>query len=146
MTLQLPPVRKDDWTRLRIIIDKLKHLDLGTDSHPNFAGLTLTDLVASRLIATDSGKVFESVSDLTSWIAGTTNQIIVTDDADGTITLSTPQDTHTDATPEWAGIVIKDSGDNIIFYVDDDEMYFTAAPVVGVTGSPIGLLLTLTYA
>jgi len=118
--------------------------ELGYTANPPFKSITLTDLIASRLVATDSGKVFESVADLTAWIAGTTNQIIVTDDGDGTITLSCPQNIHTDATPEWAGTVIKDSSDAIIFYVDDDEMYFTAVSVI-VTGNPIGLLLALTY-
>lgn len=124
----------------QIISEKLGYT--GSSIHAN---MTLTDLVASRLIATDSGKTFESVADLTAWIAGTSNQINIADDGDGTLTISTPQDIHVDAFPEWAGTVIKDSGDNIIFYVDDDELYFTAAPAAGVTGSPIGLLLTLTY-
>jgi len=120
---------------------------LGYTGVPNFAGITLSDLVASRLVATDTGKVFESITDLTAWIAGTTNQIIVTNDGDGTITLSCPQNIHTDATPEWAGTIIKDVGDNIIFYVDNDEMYFTASVVIPIeAGMPIGLLLALTYA
>lgn len=119
---------------------------LGYTGNPKFAGMTLTDLTASRLIATDSGKVFESVADLTAWIAGTTNQIIVTSDGDGTITLSTPQDIHTDATPEFAGWVIKDSSDNIVSLMSGDEFYITLySPVQIVTGNPIGLLLTLTY-
>lgn len=46
--------------------------------------------------------------------------------------------------PEFAGITIKDSSDFIIFYVDDDEMYFTAISAI-VTGNPIGLALVLTY-
>jgi photosystem II stability/assembly factor-like uncharacterized protein len=49
--------------------------------------------------------------------------------------------------PEFDGITIKDSGDNIIFYVDDDEMYFTALVVIPIeAGMPIGLALALTYA
>ncbi len=118
---------------------------LGYTGNPIHANLTLTDLTASRLIATDSGKTFASVADLTTWIAGTTNQIVVSDDGDGTITLSTPQDIHVDATPEFAGITIKNSGDEIIFYVDNDEMYFTAASGTPVVGNPYGLLLILTY-
>jgi len=128
-SLAIPRVIKDDWKRLDLIINKIK-MRLGRNADPAFASLTLSDLLASRLVATDSGKVLESVADLTAWIAGTSNQVIVTDNADGTLILSTPQDIHTDATPEWAGTVIKDSGDNIIFYVDDDEMYFTALVVI----------------
>lgn len=47
--------------------------------------------------------------------------------------------------PFFEGIIVKDSSGNIIFYVDDDELYFTAAIAAGV-GEPIGLLLALTHA
>lgn len=121
--------------------------ELGYTATPPFKSITLTDLLASRLIATDSGKVLESIADLTAWIAGTANQVIVTDDTDGTLTLSTPQDIHTDATPEFAGWVIKDSGDNTVAFLDDTEFYITlSAPSAIVIGGPIGLLLALTYA
>ena len=44
--------------------------------------------------------------------------------------------------PEFEGITIKDSGDNIIFYVDDDEMYFTASVVIPIeAGMVMGLWL-----
>lgn len=52
---------------------------------PVFSALT-----ASRLMATDGSKVPASVSDLTSWIAGTANQITSTSDGDGSLTLSLP--------------------------------------------------------
>ena len=121
--------------------------ELGYTATPTWASIGLTDLLASRLVATDSGKIFESVADLTAWIVGTANQVIVTDNGDGTVTLSTPQDTHVDAHMELAGLTIKDSGDNIIFYVDDDEMYFTASIVIPIeAGMSMGLLLALTYA
>lgn len=68
--------------------------------------LTAKSLTASLLISTDGDKGLTSVSDLTSWIAGTANQITVTDDTDGTITLSTPQDIHTGASPTFAGLTI----------------------------------------
>ena len=120
--------------------------ELGYTASPTWESITLTDLVASRLVATDSGKVFESVADLTAWIAGTANQIIVTSDGDGTLTLSTPQDIHVDAHMELAGLTIKNEAGNIIFYVDNDEVYFTVTAAIEIaTGMPIGLLLTLTY-
>lgn len=62
--------------------------------HTQFTSNTLT---ASRLTQTDGSNNVASVGDLTNFIAGTTNQITVTDDADGTVTLSTPQDLHTGA-------------------------------------------------
>jgi hypothetical protein len=143
-SLDIPRVIKDDWKRLDLIINKIK-FKLGRQSSPTFSSVTLSDLVASRLVATDSGKIFESVADLTNWIVGTNNQVVVTILAGGKVTLSTPQNIHTDATPEWAGTVIKDSGDNIIFFVDDDEMYFTGGAVEIADGMCIGLLLALTY-
>jgi len=80
-------------------------IGLGPESEPTLAGLTITGLTASRLIATDADKALES-TDLASWVAGTTNRITVTDDSDGTITLSTPQDIHTGASPTFAGITL----------------------------------------
>jgi len=63
------------------------------------AGETITDLTASRLMASDGSKVLSSVSDLTSWIAGTT-PVSVADDGDGTVTLDINangiNDTHID--------------------------------------------------
>jgi hypothetical protein len=50
----------------------------------------VSDLTASRLMVSGSSKELESVSDLTSWIAGTANEITVTDDTDGSVTLSLP--------------------------------------------------------
>ena len=47
-------------------------------------------LTASRLIASGSGKVLESVADLSAWIGGTANQITVSNDGDGSVTLSLP--------------------------------------------------------
>lgn len=52
--------------------------------------LKVTALTASRLIATAADKIFASVSNLTSWIAGTSNEVTVADDGDGTVTVSLP--------------------------------------------------------
>ena len=121
--------------------------ELGYTGSPKFKSVTLTDLLASRLIATDSGKILGSIADLTAWIAqSSANQVVVTDDGDGTLTLSLPQDIHVDAIPEFAGLTIKNSSDIVIFYVNNDEMYFTAETTVVIAdGMPIGLLLALTY-
>ena len=142
MPLVPEPINCDESVKraIRAISKKLGYTSSGT-----FANLTLTDLTASRLITTDTGKTFESVADLTAWIAGTANQIVVTDDGDGTITLSTPQDTHVDAHMELAGLTIKNAGDDIVFFVDNDEMYFTTGDIPIADGMPIGLLLVLTY-
>lgn len=91
----VPKIKDGDWVSVRQAIAKLS-TKLGPISEPTYAGLTLTGLTASRLVATDANKKLES-SDLASWVTQTTNQVIVTDDADGTITLSTPQNIHISA-------------------------------------------------
>jgi hypothetical protein len=85
---------------------KLSSLALGPDSTPTFAGLILSGLTASRLMYTDSDKKLSSVASLSAWIAGTSNQVVVADDSDGTITLSTPQDIHTGASPTFADLTL----------------------------------------
>jgi hypothetical protein len=86
MDQTIPQVIDGDWPRLRQIINRLK-LSTGVHSTPTFAGLTLTDLTAERLVATDSLKALES-TDVASWVLeGSANQVIVTDEGDGTVTL-----------------------------------------------------------
>jgi hypothetical protein len=144
-TIQVPKVIPNDWTRLRIIIDKLKYNRLGGGSTPVFAGVVLTGLTAERLVWSDANKALAS-KDLIDLVAGTANRVTVADDGSGGVIATTPQDTHEDAHMELAGLTIKDSGDNIIFYVDDDEMYFTASAAVEIAdGMCIGLALALTY-
>lgn len=62
--------------------------DIAPISGPTFAELTLTDLTAERLVASDADSTLVSVPDLTVWIAGTPDEITVADDGDGTLTLS----------------------------------------------------------
>jgi len=89
----------------RICLQKFA-AELDAKKSPTFASITLIDLTATRLVQTDSDKKLSSVTDLTSWIAGTTNQVAVTDDSDGTVTLSLPQDYHTGASPTLAGLTL----------------------------------------
>ena len=77
--------------------------DLDTSADVTFDSVTLDDLTATRLVATNGSKKLVS-SDLNNWVAGTSNQISVADDSDGTITLSTPQNIHTGATPTFASL------------------------------------------
>ena len=145
MLLPIPDIIYNDWSSVQIAIEQIR-FQLSTDATPTFNGLNLSGLTASQLVATDANKELSSVSDLTVWIAGTANQVNVADDGDGTLTLSTPQDIHVDAHMELAGLTIKNEAGNIIFYVDNDEVYFTIAAEIEIaTGMPIGLLLTLTY-
>ena len=50
--------------------------------------IDVSGLTASRILATNAAKKFVSITDLTSWIAGTANQITATSDGDGTLTLA----------------------------------------------------------
>ncbi len=77
-----------------------------TADSPTFTGLNLSGLTASRLMATDGSKNLASVSNLASWVAGTSNQVSVSDDGDGSITLSTPQNIGTGSSPTFAGLTI----------------------------------------
>ena len=101
---------------------------LGSSSTVTFGSVTLADLTATRLVQSDASKVLISVSDLTSWIAGTTNRITVTDDGDGTVTLSTPQDTHTGASPQFAGGTFTNAAvlgsDSVVFQPNADSTTF----------------------
>lgn len=67
---------------------------------------SVDSLTANRLIASDGSKNISSVSDLTTWIAGTSNQVSVADDGDGTVTLSTPQNIHTGASPTFVNLTL----------------------------------------
>ena len=102
----VPTIKDGDWPSVRQAIAKLASLKLGNGASPTFVGLTLSGLTASRLVQTDANKALTSIADLTSWIAGTTNQITVTSDGDGTVTLSTPQNIHTGASPTFAGLTV----------------------------------------
>lgn len=103
-------IKPGDWRSVRQAIHKLSYLELGPTAAPTFEGLTLTGLTASRLVATDADKEFVS-SDLYSWVTQTTNQVLIADDGDGTVTFSTPQDIHTGAIPTFAGIRLGSVGD-----------------------------------
>ena len=45
------------------------------------------NLTASRIVGTGSSNELESVGDLTAWISGTADEIDITDDGDGTLTI-----------------------------------------------------------
>ena len=70
------------------------------------SNLSITDISASRLLSSDASKNLTSVADLTSWVAGTSNQIISTTDGDGSLTLSTPQNIHSGASPTFGNLTV----------------------------------------
>lgn len=56
-----------------------------------------TTLTPSRLTSTDADGNLVSITDLTTWVSGTANQITSTDDGDGTLTLSVPNNLTVDS-------------------------------------------------
>ncbi len=68
-----------------------ENLELGNDDDAIFDSITLNDLTNNKLTRTDSNNLIIS-ADLDDFVAGTANQLTVTDDGDGSITLSFPND------------------------------------------------------
>ena len=99
----ISPIKTGDWDSVRQAISKLSSLKLGVKSVPTFAGLnvgnifatglSLSGLVASRLVYADANKSLNSVTDLTNWIKGTLGTLTVTDNGDGTVTLNSTAST-----------------------------------------------------
>jgi hypothetical protein len=84
-----------------------------------------SSLTPSRLIATTPEGTLIAVN-LVDWIAGTANRVTVTDDADGSVTLSGPQDLATTSSPRFARVEVDDAAT----YIDRDgsgNMTFTDA-------------------
>ena len=83
--------------------------DVSSDASPSFTGVTLSGATASKLVGTNGSKALSSVN-LDDFVAGTTNQITVTDDTDGTITLSTPQNLDSGADVVFGTAKLADTG------------------------------------
>ena len=142
-TIQIPKVIPNDWVRLRIIIDKLKYNRLGGGSTPEFAGVKLTSLTQSRLVASDASKELVS-SDLVNWVTGTANRVIVADDAAGGIVISGPQDIHTGATNfTVAGLTVTGNSvfglNSSVFQPNADSTTFLQVKNAAGTGYPISI-------
>ena len=59
------------------VADQNNTLGFGVGDSPTLTGLTLSGLTATRLMSTGGSKESVSVSDLTAWIAGTTDHISI---------------------------------------------------------------------
>jgi hypothetical protein len=82
--------------------------NIDVDGTATLFDVTIEDLSAGRLVATDASKNLISI-DLDNWISGTPNQVNVTDvSSDGKVTLSTPQDIDTDADVEFDSLILGD--------------------------------------
>lgn len=97
----------------------------------SIAAMSLSGLTATRLVSTDASKNLES-SDATAWIAGTADDLTVTDDTDGTVTLSTV--TLKDIVV--AGTGMSGGADNVLPGADSDvTITLTVAKDIVVTGT-----------
>jgi hypothetical protein len=89
-------------------------------SHINQESLIL-GLAADRLVQTDPAGNLDTVSLLSNWIIETVNQITVTDNGDGTATLSLPQNIDTDADVEFDSIILDDLTASRLTYSDGSK-------------------------
>jgi hypothetical protein len=64
--------------------------DIDTGADVEFDSIILDDLTALRLVSSNASKKLVSIATLASWIAGTANEITVTDDGAGGVTVSIP--------------------------------------------------------
>ena len=86
-----------------------------TDGEIKSSGSSFENLTASRMLSADANKKLVSIDDLTAWITGTIDQIIVTDNGDGTITLSTSNNfVPSDISGTVKQITVTDNGDGTI--------------------------------
>lgn len=101
----------------------------------DFSASSLKGNGGSDLLAT-SGDVIFAIYDGTNWwcsvgsgviplIGGTANQVVVTDNGDGSITLSTPQNIHTGATPQFASVWLTNLNINKIVVTDSGSATLT---------------------
>jgi hypothetical protein len=64
------------------------------------AGMNMNTMTVSKILGTDASKDVESI-DIHNFIAGTTDQIVVANDGDGSCTLSTPQSINTTSSVQF---------------------------------------------
>lgn len=87
--------------------------DIHTGASPAFVGMTLSGLDSAPLAVSNAGIIEEM--DFSSWVLGTSNQLIVS--RSGTdfhgVSLSLPQDIHSGASPEFLALNLGSYGDLI---------------------------------
>jgi len=78
---------------------------LGISSNNMVFGQPISTATALRFLATSADKSVVTIA-LSDRLNDTANQVILTDNSDGTFTLSLPQDIHSGATPTFAGMTV----------------------------------------
>ena len=113
--------------------------DIHTDADVTFDSLTLDDLTPNRIVYVDGSDKLQSVSDLSTWIAGTADQITVSSDGDGTITLSLPQDINTNSDVTFNSMTLSNLTANRMVYADGSKVLQSIANlgswIAGTTGN-----------
>ncbi len=114
---------------------------------------TMTPLTANSLLYANASKQLTSFTGLTNGqlligstgalpsiasLTGTANQVTVTPGA-GSITLSTPQDLHTAASPTFAGVTLSGVTANSILQTDGSKAIIPLASAIGVGNGGTGL-------
>jgi hypothetical protein len=121
---------------------------LDVDGEATLNSAIVEDLTASRLVASDANQGLVS-ADLSSWVAGTADQVIVTDDTDGSITLSLPQSIATGSSPTFAGVTVTGLAPGRVVFVGasdelvDDSDFTFASDVLTINGSTFGNNVTI---
>jgi len=90
--------------------------DVSSSENKVFANLQLSSLTNNRLIRSNSVNTIVS-TDISDWIAGTANEITVTDDTDGTVTISLPDVVYLGT----AGKIGRDA-DNLLDFSTDNQI------------------------
>jgi hypothetical protein len=91
--------------------------DIATTSNPSFASVYCTNIAGNRLVQTGgASKVTDA--DLTEFFLGTANQVVTTDNGDGTISLSTPQDLATGSNVNFGNLTLGGLSANRIVATD----------------------------
>lgn len=80
-------------------------ISLDSTYSPVFASMILSNLTGARLVASDFSGRLVSTSGL-SWIYPTTDQVVVSDNGSGGVTLSLPQSIATSSSPTFTGLTL----------------------------------------
>lgn len=96
---------------------RLRHLL----THIDLSSIVLGISPNNRLIFINSSGDLDAVTDFTNWIAGTTNQVNIANDGDGTVTISLPQNIDTNADIIFDSQVLNDLTPSRMVYADGSK-------------------------
>lgn len=103
-----------------------------TDADVEFDSLKLGDLIDNRLLKTDPASKLLMSADIMDYVTGTVNQVSLAAGAFGNVVLSTPQDIHSGASPEFLAINLAAYGDLV---ADGSNFKIAAAAELVLSGA-----------